>query len=112
MTKFIAGGDRSRLRLILWKNGQSIDETLLADAKERPELVLMTDWLTDHGIDWRDIEQFGVIVLPHSHTSVRVIKTLISAAAWFNGKSFLEIPTAELADLSADQIFVRISGAR
>jgi hypothetical protein len=80
------------LRLILVKPEGVVDECIAAHAKERPEAELIDAWLRRQGVQWSSITRVGGLTVSHSHTSVRVMTTLLRTAAWYSGVPFTELP--------------------
>ena len=105
MPRFILGGDATRLRFILEQDsGVVTEEIVTAPAKERLEGVLIATWLRTQGVSWSSLSDIRVLVLPHSHTSVRVLLTIARAAAWYEGISFREVPAHDLTVDSAEAL--------
>lgn len=110
MTWFMLGADRTHLRLLLGHDLRVLaDETIAAQAKERSELPLIQAWLKRQGQTWQTIDRIGVLVLPHSHTSVRVLVTLSEVAGWFFNVPVVHIPTPELSHSLAGELRARLT---
>lgn len=113
MYKLIAGGDRSMLRLILAKPEGVVDERIAAHAKERPEAELIDAWLQRQDVQWSSITRVGGLTVPHSHTSVRVMTTLLRTAAWYSGIPFTELPQDEsLTERSPADLLTELNSAK
>lgn len=113
MYELIVGGDRSMLRLILAKPEGVADECIAAHAKERPEAELIDAWLQRHGVQWSSITWVGGLTVPHSHTSVRVMTTLLRTAAWYFGVPFTELPqNASLTERSPADLLTQLNSAK
>ncbi len=109
MTWLVLGADRTQLRMILGRDKVVIDEwTLGAPAKERSELALINQHLRQSQMDWQTLDRLGLLVVPHSHTSVRVLSTLGNIWSWWSDRPVVHIETPELETLATHEIVSRI----
>ncbi|MBI4023147.1 hypothetical protein HY375_03210 [Candidatus Berkelbacteria bacterium] len=104
MTVLVAGGDRTQLRCLIGQDGYWVEATTLQPAQERHDLAILTAFLAEQSLTWADIDQFGLIEVPHSHTSVRVVRALLTTAAWYSGHPLVSLPSPELATLTSSEI--------
>lgn len=109
MTTLILGADRASLRLILDRDGQVSDDTLLAQALDRNELEHVQAALAKHNVTWAEIDRLGVLILPHSHTSVRITTTLLAVAGWVYDRPLVHIDVPELDSGSATTLLGRLT---
>ncbi len=109
MTTLLMGADRAGVRLALFRTGQpSIDQYVPGPAKERHERALLEQFMADHGSAWAAIDQFVSLAVPHSHTSVRVVATILKTSAWYYGKPYAVIATDELMALDTTAVATAI----
>lgn len=98
MKTLVVGADREGLRILLFDKSQSIIDTLLNEpATQRNERSLVEMQLQTVQESWSSIDQFIVLSVPHSHTSVRVITTIMRTSAWYFGRP-LQILNCETLD--------------
>ena len=97
MKTLIAGADRDGVRLLLIDQAQVLaDEYIAARASHRNERAILEMALHTVGLTWSDIGAFVALTVPHSHTSVRVIRTIVHTTAWYYGKPFYAVDCEEL----------------
>lgn len=109
MTRVILGADRDELRIIIDRDGKVADTILKAPAAERGELELLEPVFREHGVAWSEFHQLGVLILPHSHTSVRITATLGAVAGWVYGQPVVHIAVPELTSVPADELLGRLT---
>lgn len=98
MKTLVVGADREGLRILLFDKAQSIIDTQLNEpAAQRNERSLVEAQLQAVQESWSSIDQFVVLSVPHSHTSVRVITTIMRTSAWYFGRP-LQILDCETLD--------------
>lgn len=109
MTWFVLGADRTSLRLVLGRDESVLaDEVIEVAAKDRAELVLIEDFLERHHLAWSALDRIGGLIVPHSHTSVRVLTTLLGVWSWWTDRMVVHIETPEITTLDADEIGARL----
>lgn len=107
MTTLIGGADRDGLRLVLVQMDRApIERILPQPARERHERELIEQFLADNTVSWEQIDRFVALSLPHSHTSVRVLSTILKTTAWYLGRPFGVVALVELAELSLAELIL------
>lgn len=110
--RLLAGADRSAIRLILERDGRIYESLLVSPPVERQELALMNSFLETQGVSWSEINEYAALILPWHRTSGRVIVTLLSAAAWKEGKPMFAVELPELAQEKAEVIVHKLATER
>ncbi len=99
MTALIAGADRDGVRVLVVADGTvQLDRYLPAPAKLRNERAVIGSVLHDAGSGWGAFDAYYTLAVPHSHTSVRVVSTILHTTAWYAGKPFTILPVDSLRD--------------
>ena len=114
MKTLVVGADREGIRFIVY-DGLAIlvDQYELATATQRNERSLLEGGMQALGLSWSDIDAYVALTVPHSHTSVRVIQTLLSTSAWYYGRPFqaMSCDTIQLgAEVIIDQLRSALAG--
>lgn len=105
MISFVAGADRTGLRLVLLQDSNVISQEYIASSPiHRNERRIIEVFLESAHESWGGIDRFVVLQLPHSHTSVRVMRSLLSVAAWYYGQPMHSIACEQLAQYPAEQL--------
>ncbi|MBI4032133.1 hypothetical protein HY374_00325 [Candidatus Berkelbacteria bacterium] len=108
MTGLILGADRKAIRIVIDRDGQVVDETVAITALDRHELARIEPILAEHGVSWAAIDELGVLILPHSHTSVRITTTLATVAGWVYDRPIVRIEVPQLGSESAGRLLRRL----
>ncbi len=102
MTVLVAGADRDAVRMLLVVAGVvQADETSRTPARSRNERLILDRFVRTHAGGWEAIDVHVAAELPHSHTSVRVLATILRTAAWYAGAPFRTAEHASLDTLGA-----------
>jgi tRNA A37 threonylcarbamoyladenosine modification protein TsaB len=86
MKTLVVGADRSDMRVILLDQEKVVADVYQnVSAIQRNERNIIESELKSTGLEWSVIDQFAVLRVPHSHTSVRVVTTILRTSSWYNG---------------------------
>ncbi|MBI2589676.1 hypothetical protein HYW32_01470 [Candidatus Berkelbacteria bacterium] len=108
MKRLVVGADRTQLRLTLFVNAKEYEELLVLEPEERSEEKLIAEFLARHSLTWQDLHQLGVLVVPHSRTSVRVTLALMQATGWVLDLPVELIHSAEITTFSPRTLWSRL----
>lgn len=115
MKSLVVGADRDGVRILLFNEVESIIDTQInGSAAQRNERGLIEAQLLKAHESWANIDQFVVLAVPHSHTSVRVITTIMRTSAWYLGRPLhiLECETLDQFDESALKDYLKKISAK
>lgn len=98
MTRFTVGADRDQQYLVLDRAGQVTEHRHRAPVLERNDHQVAADFLTQNKCDWTAIDQFVLLAVPHSKTTVRVNATLLATSAWYFNRMLTIVMVDSLED--------------
>jgi hypothetical protein len=105
MKVLAVGADREGVRILLFDRTQIIIDTQIRElAAQRNERTLIEAQLHTVHESWSSIDRFIVLSVPHSHTSVRVITTIVRTSAWYLGRPVHILDCETLDQFSVDDL--------
>jgi hypothetical protein len=104
MRKLAVGGDRDQLLVILELDGRRQSERFVVPTKERNDHQLVSDFLTEHSVDYASLDCYFLLAVPHSKTTVRVDATLLGSSGWYFGKPLVIEPIDDLVSVDPNRI--------
>lgn len=98
MTQLIVGADRDQQYVRLDRSGESHEQRHQAPVLERNDHKSVSDFLKQSQCNWSDIDQFVLLAVSHSKTTVRVNASLLATVAWYYNKPMTIVHVESLDD--------------
>lgn len=103
MTAVVVGADRDALQIMLFHSGKVTQHRDERTVQQRSDLETVEAFLAKEQLSWSAVQRFGLVVLPHGKTTVRVLKTILATTAWYYDRPLVEIPCERLDELGIDE---------
>lgn len=105
MTGLAVGAGRDGLRAVLVRDGIPIERVVTQPVRERNDATIIDAFLLECGVTWSTIDRYLLLMLPHSKTTVRIMKTLVTTSGRYYDRpvGILPVDSLQAVDLEAIQ---------